>query len=220
VERADGVRRHGGPLYAIGLRAAARLDAGPRDEWAAHLYARLQAVREDTPYGVGPLWAAEVAMADAEWATLCGHADAHDRWSQAEAALDALHLLPGATRARIRHAEMLLPHNRRQAAKLLERAWRDAAESGLTPLRTAAERVGRRANIQLTAVSTVPFDLTPRELEVLRLVAKGRTNPQIGEELFISRKTASVHVSNILSKLGVRSRGEAAAAAHRAGLID
>jgi DNA-binding NarL/FixJ family response regulator len=53
---------------------------------------------------------------------------------------------------------------------------------------------------------------------VLRLVAQGRTNPEIGNELFISRKTASVHVSNILSKLGVRSRGAAAALAHRAGL--
>ena len=49
-------------------------------------------------------------------------------------------------------------------------------------------------------------------------MAQGRTNPQIGEELFISRKTASVHVSNILSKLGVRTRGEAAAVAHRAGI--
>ena len=51
-------------------------------------------------------------------------------------------------------------------------------------------------------------------------MAQGRTNPQIGEELFISRKTASVHVSNILSKLGVRTRGEAAAVAHHAGITD
>jgi DNA-binding NarL/FixJ family response regulator len=60
--------------------------------------------------------------------------------------------------------------------------------------------------------------LTPRELEVLRLVAAGRSNGQIAEALFISRKTASVHVSNILAKLGVHSRTEAAAAAHRLGL--
>lgn len=60
--------------------------------------------------------------------------------------------------------------------------------------------------------------LTPRETEVLRLVAAGRTNGEIGTQLFISTKTASVHVSNILAKLGVATRGEAGAIAHRAGL--
>jgi DNA-binding CsgD family transcriptional regulator len=59
------------------------------------------------------------------------------------------------------------------------------------------------------------YGLTDRELEVLRLVAEGRSNSQIGAELFITRKTASVHVSNILAKLGVSSRGEAAAVLNR-----
>jgi len=53
---------------------------------------------------------------------------------------------------------------------------------------------------------------------VLALLAEGRTNRQIGQELFITEKTASVHVSRILTKLGVSNRGEAAAAAHRVGL--
>jgi len=53
---------------------------------------------------------------------------------------------------------------------------------------------------------------------VLRLVAEGHTNRHIGETLYIAEKTASVHVSNILAKLGVGNRGEAAAVAHRAGL--
>ncbi|WP_185110567.1 AAA family ATPase [Nonomuraea rubra] len=61
--------------------------------------------------------------------------------------------------------------------------------------------------------------LTPRELEVLRLVTLGRTNRDIATELFISAKTVSVHVSNILAKLGVTTRGEAAAAAHRLSLL-
>jgi len=60
--------------------------------------------------------------------------------------------------------------------------------------------------------------LTPRELEVLQLVAAGRSNGEIATALFISTKTASVHVSNILAKLGVSGRGEAAAVAHRVGL--
>lgn len=59
------------------------------------------------------------------------------------------------------------------------------------------------------------FGLTPREQDVHQLVAAGHTNRRIAEELYISPKTASVHVSNILAKLGVSSRGEAAALAHR-----
>ena len=62
--------------------------------------------------------------------------------------------------------------------------------------------------------------LTDRELEVLRLVAAGRSNREIAAELFISPKTASVHVSNILGKLKVASRGEAAAKAHSLRLFD
>jgi DNA-binding NarL/FixJ family response regulator len=60
--------------------------------------------------------------------------------------------------------------------------------------------------------------LTRRETEVLALVAAGRTNRQISEALFITEKTASLHVSHILTKLGVAGRGEAAAIAHRLGL--
>ena len=60
--------------------------------------------------------------------------------------------------------------------------------------------------------------LTPRERDVLALVAEGRTNREIGERLFMAEKTASVHVSRILAKLDVRSRTEAAAVAHRLGL--
>jgi DNA-binding NarL/FixJ family response regulator len=65
-----------------------------------------------------------------------------------------------------------------------------------------------------------PFGLTPREREVLALVADGRTNRQIAERLFISDSTAGVHVSNILGKLGVGTRTEAATVAARLGLVD
>ena len=61
--------------------------------------------------------------------------------------------------------------------------------------------------------------LTPRELEVLELIAAGRSNSEIGQQLFISRKTASVHVSNILAKLGAATRTEAVAVARRRRLL-
>ena len=70
------------------------------------------------------------------------------------------------------------------------------------------------------AAAVESLGLTARELEVLALVAEGRSNRQVADALFISAKTASVHVSNILAKLGVASRVEAAAVAHRLGLLD
>ena len=86
--------------------------------------------------------------------------------------------------------------------------------------------MSRRTRISVEAPTRVALDessahnlgLTPREAEVLTLVAAGRTNRQIGDELFVSDKTASVHVSNILRKLGVNSRIDAAAVAQRLGI--
>ena len=73
--------------------------------------------------------------------------------------------------------------------------------------------------VQPPAEVPAPYGLTGRELAVLRLVAAGRTNAEIGAELYISPKTAGVHVSNILRKLGVSGRVQAAALAERAGLL-
>ena len=67
---------------------------------------------------------------------------------------------------------------------------------------------------------TDTFGLSGREREVLGLVAQGRTNREIGERLFISQKTVGVHVGNILSKLEVSGRVEAAAVAIRLGLTE
>jgi DNA-binding CsgD family transcriptional regulator/tetratricopeptide (TPR) repeat protein len=117
----------------------------------------------------------------------------------------------------------------RQAAGL-------ARNLGARPLGADIELLARRARVDLDApggdagpggaagaggrAEPDRFGLTAREFEVLRLVAEGRSNPEIASELFISAKTASVHVSNILGKLGVANRGEAAATAHRLRLFE
>jgi DNA-binding NarL/FixJ family response regulator len=92
---------------------------------------------------------------------------------------------------------------------------------GATPLVDTVLAAGRQARLRLSP-ATAPaatLGLTERELDVLRLVAEGLPNPAIGQRLFISPKTVSVHVSHILDKLGVATRGEAAATAHRQGVL-
>lgn len=91
------------------------------------------------------------------------------------------------------------------------------ARLGATVLLEQLDELIRRGRL-VEAPSTASL-LTAREQDVLRLLARGRSNRQIGEELYITGKTASVHVSNILAKLGAASRTEAVAVAYRKGLI-
>jgi DNA-binding NarL/FixJ family response regulator len=105
-----------------------------------------------------------------------------------------------------------------QARALLERY-----ESFLGPgVAWNFSREGERMRQALREASPdpaqLPAGLTPREAEVLAEVAKGSSNRQVGQALFISAKTVSVHLSHILAKLGLTNRTEAAAAAHRLGL--
>lgn len=92
---------------------------------------------------------------------------------------------------------------------------------GATPLLERADALIRRGRLAEapSAARTGSAGLTAREQDVLRLLALGRSNRQIGEELFISGKTASVHVSHILAKLGASGRTEAVAIAHRDRLL-
>ncbi len=103
-----------------------------------------------------------------------------------------------------------------------------ATDLGAVPLSAMIEGLARRARLSIAsgpgaapiepAAIADPWGLSAREREVLALVAEGRTNREIGEALFISDKTASVHVTHILTKLGVSSRTEAALLAARAGI--
>ncbi|MFP3713365.1 helix-turn-helix transcriptional regulator [Puerhibacterium sp. TATVAM-FAB25] len=120
------------------------------------------------------------------------------RWAQ------ALHAAGDAGAAEVEAAEALA----------------EADAMGAAPLAAAVRAWARRARVALPGVRREgPSPLTDREEEVLALVAQGLSNRQIGERLYISTKTVSVHVSNLLAKLGVSGRAEAVAVAHRRGLL-
>ena len=103
-----------------------------------------------------------------------------------------------------------------EARRIGDEARETARRLGATPLVEQLRAIGS-APARHEAGSDV---LTPRETEILQHVAAGRTNGEIGKQLFISTKTVSVHVSNILGKLGASGRTEAAAIARRRGLVD
>ena len=115
-----------------------------------------------------------------------------------------------AARARSRLAEVLLAAGDSGADEVLRQAREALRTLGAAPLAASLDRLAPRPG--RTA-------LTSREAEVLQLLAEGRSNGEIGRALFISTKTASVHVSNILAKLGAASRGEAVALARSGGLL-
>jgi DNA-binding CsgD family transcriptional regulator/tetratricopeptide (TPR) repeat protein len=174
---------------------------------------------------------AVAALFDAERSRLHGQPDPA-QWQQAATAWLALRRPYPAAYAQWRQAEALLATKapRAQAEEPLRAAHAVATRLGAAPLRRELELLAQRGRITLEApadpAESMPeapsvaasLGLTRREAEVLALVAAGRTNRQIGQALFITPKTASVHVSRILAKLGVAGRGEAAAVAHRLGL--
>ena len=118
------------------------------------------------------------------------------------------------TGRRLRGGPEALPRSQRLGARVARgRAGGARAARAARPGR--GERGERTRGRQANGAGEDPFGLTARERQVLALVAEGATNRQIGAALFMAEKTASVHVSRILSKLGVRSRTQAAAVAHR-----
>jgi DNA-binding CsgD family transcriptional regulator/tetratricopeptide (TPR) repeat protein len=177
-----------------------------------------------------PVVVGSVLLARAEQSRLEGRSDP-ERWRAAAVAWERLAYPFEAAYARFRQVEALLAGRplRAQAESVLRPAHQTAVALGAAPLRREIELLAKRGRLRLedqadTAVApkepstAASLGLTRREAEVLTLVAEGRSNRQIGQALFITEKTASLHVSHILAKLGVAGRGEAAAIAHRLGL--
>jgi len=233
-------------LYTLGLRAAAdraelararrteeeELEArAVGHELAAQQRAQASAGTTNLAAALPPRVEAEAITGEAELARLDGRTDPH-LWEVAAKAWERLGEPYPTAYARWRQAEALLLGGlaRELVEPSLRAAHQTASELGAAPLRAEIEALARRGRLNLsTGAATKPepeppspldaLGLTAREQEVLALVALGRTNSQIAETLFISPKTATVHVSNILGKLGVRNRVEAAAVAHRLGII-
>jgi ATP/maltotriose-dependent transcriptional regulator MalT len=192
---------------------------------------RLEAAAADG----GPVEAGWLTVGIAEAARARGEDDPA-LWQRAAESWEALERPYCAAMVRWRQAEALVgADNRAAAAAVASSALEVAERLGAGWLAGELRGLCARARLDVAVGAAVgaasgadapqagdhggneelPFGLTPRELQVLTLIAEGATNRQIGAALFMAEKTASVHVSRILSKLGVRSRTQAAAMAHR-----
>lgn len=218
---------------AVGA-AAADLRANPQEAWpfvalavrvlvdaaqAGPALEQLMQAARGLPRG-GPVEHAFADMAEAEYGRLQDGGRAAP-WKQVAKAWQALGQPHLQAYALMRSAAV--EADRAIAASALAEALPLALRIGAAPLaqQIAAVAGRRRVDLELAgkpAAGGTPFSLTARETQVLKLLADGKTNRQIAGDLVISVKTASVHVTNILSKLQVSTRGAAAAVAHRLGL--
>jgi DNA-binding CsgD family transcriptional regulator len=208
--------------------ARARRDADAVRHWLSRAHNLLTVARRAatcastiTPNAEG--W---LALAEAEYERVRA-VPGPATWSEAAAVWDRLERPPLAAYCRWRQAEALVAigASRTEASPPLRDAHAVAARIGANPLLHEIELLARRARLDLTVPPTPAPDrrqglqeilgLTAREAEVLDLVARGSTNREIAAALVISAKTASVHVSHILHKLGAPNRLEAASIAHR-----
>ena len=182
-----------------------------------------------TEGGAGALNEAILATANAELGRIRA-APAPRAWAAAVDHWVALSHPFQTAYARLRYAEALLEdgQDRHAVEEALRSGHAVAASIGATPLREVIESFARVARIDIgvraperpASVTDAPrATLTERERDVLRLVAAGHTNREIGDQLYISEKTVSVHVSNAMTKLESLSRYEAAASAEKRGLL-
>jgi len=231
-------------IYALGLRVeadraelarAARSTDGVTEarRRAGPLLIMLQAMPSQLKQTADPqdaLVDRYAALGRAEASRLEGRSDPK-RWATVTQGWERLEMAYRAAYAGFREAEALLVLRTPLARiePVIRAAHETAVALGATPLRREIELLAQRGRLRLhepvnetakrkPSSPATSLGLTHREAEVLALVAQGRTNRQIGQALFITPKTAGVHVSRILAKLGVTGRGEAAAIAHRLGL--
>jgi DNA-binding NarL/FixJ family response regulator len=209
----DPLPRYAWQLVSLGLRVEAEAA-----EPAADRIAALTKLADDLA-ATSPLTIALRALAQAE---VAGEPDWAAVVETCRAAEDPYLVAYGLLRSAAVACEA---GDRSSVAPALEEAARLAAALGAAPLLEDVRALARRARVAIGEAEPAgpgidAFGLTQREREVLELLAEGRSNGQIADELFITRKTASVHVSNILGKLGVASRGEATAMAHRLKSVD
>ena len=224
--------------------AVARSGGRPDVERVGVLLERADALEAGGGAAPGGLPAAEIALARAEAARSRGH-ETVQLWETAVAAWRAAGVPWWRAWCEVRQAEALVAARgaRADAGRVLESSRTTAAQLDALPLQQLIADLDRRAGLAPAAPreapaassGTIPRQaapaaaslggqswevLTAREREVVALVAAGRSNRQIATELFISEKTASVHVSNVLAKWGLRSRLEMAAVAHRLGAVE
>ena len=234
--------------HRLAIRAAADLaevarplgDTAGLEEALAigrEFYDRLQRhsqVVRALPGGGDPHLALDLALGKAELSRVTGQPDAA-AWAAVAAAADELRHPYEAAYAHFRQAEALLLARGSRAIALAAavKAHEITRRLGAAPLELEIERLARRSRLDLARPAAaperagvgppvgraIPFQLTRREQDVLERLTLGHTNCEIATELFISEKTASVHVSNIKSKLGANGRAEIAAIAVRLGLV-
>jgi DNA-binding CsgD family transcriptional regulator len=234
-----------GGLYELATRAAADIAArtpgdpavaAEQQRRAEDLVARLDALIAPFEGSVPSRAAISRAVCGGELSRFGGSAGSEAAWEEAHSVALLLGDSFRAAQAGWRQAEAILAAGceRGHAEELVAAAHATATALGARPLVAELEALARRGRLDLgtaaapaagaeagsdaAADQLARLELTPRELEVLGYLSAGATNKKIAAALFISEKTASVHVSNILGKLGVANRGEAGALAHRLGL--
>ena len=234
-----------GPVLALGVRAEADISTVARARGdspgaavalgVAEGYVGSMGQLRDIAHATRPSFASQadawLALCEAELLRLRGASDPA-AWRSASSAFASIPMAYPDAYARWRRSEAILASlgSRADATTTLREARVLAEGLGAVPLLAEISGLAARARLDLggtkapdpstPAGPAETLGLTPRELEVLRLITAGDSNRQIAERLFISEGTAGTHVSNILGKLGVRSRTEAATIAHRLSLVD